>query len=921
MTDKEGQVGGQSLARKWATVIAADVVGYTRLISDDAQATVVDLEIVQGIVKSHTESNGGYVAAEVGDAIICVFDTAIGALYAAGGAQREIRLRAENSPDNRKMLLRMGLHIDELFEKSDGMIYGNCVNVAARIEGLAPEGGIAVSDQVKTACGPSHEKSFIDQGEYNAKNVEQPVRVHVYSPEGDTATLGTAAKMSRIAAKGNLPVRATKLIGRENALDELKSHMQSSRLVTLFGMGGLGKTSLSIAAAHTVMGTDYPDGAWFVDLAAISDADTLTLAISGLFGVTQQGGKSMEESLIDALRVRQMLLIFDNCEHVTEVAARLADALLTNCPKISIIATSRELLSISGEAVMRILPLDVSGESAPAVELFTERALAVSPEFDIQEYPAVVQEICTSLDGIPLAIELAAARVRSMTPVQIRDRLDQRFRLLTGGSRAVRERHQTLRNAVQWSYDHLTDNESTVLDRASVFAGGFTLEAAEQVCAGGEVDSFDVFDLIDSLVSKSLLTVTRVGESVRYGFLETIRAFSAERLAAGEEDKTVRLAHANLYADQSDENFKLWRSPEQMQAHNWLDLEINNLRDAFHWANANGEVDPAARIASSVGDLARFRLRDEAANWAEEVVESARTARHPRLIILLTWCASTAWAMGRFEDAQRFGEEALSLLDDDTFEPFVWAYGDLAFVAIYSAGDIDKAIELLSVGAEHPADEVDRMMMVFHLYILATAGHAEKAALIADDVVKKVDDAGVPMSIAVAHAARGAAIEENDPETALREYEFGIEVASQAGATFMETLIAPKLAALHAKGGDAKLALEGFERMLTAYGDTTDMASVVAWRTALVILLAKTEQFHAVATLQGTLIKQIDQDSLAPEHSEAIAQAHKALGMKAYTAATVSGSEMSLREATNYAVAQVNIGLESHDAVLMRSFS
>ena len=795
-------------------------------------------------------------------------------------------------------------------------VYGNCVNVAARIEGLAPEGGIAVSDQVKDACGPSHEGHFFDQGEFAAKNVKDPLRVHIYAPEGGKASVGSTEKMARVVAKGNLPVRASELIGRETALEELKTHLQSSRLVTLFGMGGLGKTSLSIATANLVRAS-YPDGVWFIDLAAISDADTLTLAISGLFGVTQQGGTSIEASLIDALRARQMLLIFDNCEHVTIVAAKLADALLTNCPKISIIATSRELLSISGEEVMRISPLDVSGESAPALELFAERARAVSPEFDIEENQAVVKEICISLDGIPLAIELAAARVRSMTPVQIKDRLDQRFRLLTGGSRAVRERHQTLRNAVQWSYDLLTDSESTVLDRASVFAGGFTLEAAEIVCAGGEVDSFDVIDLIDSLVSKSLLTVTRVDDNVRYGFLETIRSFAAERLVASDDALSVQRAHANLFADQSDENFILWRSPDQIQAHQWLDLEINNLRDAFHWANENREVDPAARIASSVGDLARFRLREEAANWAEEIVEKARTERHPRLTILLTWCASTAWAMGRFDDAQRFGDEAVALLDDSAFEPFVWAYGDLAFVSIFSAGDVDKAIELLQIGASHSADSVDRMIMAFHLYIMATAGHAVKALLIADDVVKKVDATGVPMSIAVAHAARGAALEATDPDAALHEYEFGIQVASQAGATFMETLIAPKLAALHAKNGDSKSALEGFERMLAAYGDTTDMASVVAWRTALVILFAKTEQFHAAATLHGTLVKQVDKDSVADEYSDAIARAHKALGMKAFTAATVNGSEMSLRESTNYAVAQVNIGLESNDSGAM----
>lgn len=914
MAVTSGSDAGDTLKKRWATTIAADVVGYTRLMSDDPQATVETLEIIRAIMRAQTERRGGYIADQAGDSIIGVFDTAAGALYAACAAQREIALHAERQPDHRKMLLRMGLHIGELIEQADGTVYGDGVNIAARLESLAPSGGVAVTDDVKTACGSIDTIDFVDQGEFSVKNIEKPVRVHLVAGTGESGHYGLSEKTERLATIGNLPVRASPLVGRDDAIMQLRSALDAARLVTILGMGGLGKTSLSIETAHRV-GSDYPDGAWFVDLAAVSDPAAVPLSLAGVFSVTQQGGKSMEDCLVEALSARKLLLIFDNCEHVTEAAAKLADRLLTGCPNLSIIATSRELLSISGERVLHLSPLGVEGVTAPALKLFEERAKALSPGFDASGNEDLILEICTALDGIPLAIELAAARIKSMTPEQIRNRLDRRFKLLTGGSRAVRERHQTLLNAVQWSYDYLSETEAKVLDRATVFAGSFSLEAAECVCEGGDVDEFDVLDTLDSLVSKSLITVHEGETGMRYGMLETIRAFGAERLAKSDEAQEVSRKHANFFADQADLNFKLWRSPKEGEAYTWLDLEINNLRNAFRWALEADEVDPAARIASSVGDMGRFRLREEAANWAEEVVDAARAAEHPRLTILTTWCASSAWAFTRFDDAKRFGEEALALLEDERYEPFVWAHGDLAFVAIFG-GDVPKAIELLAQGAAHPADAVDRFMMAFHLFILATAGGAAEAREIADDVVRKVDAAGVPMAMSIAHGAKGAALAETDQTSAIAEFERAIKIASDAGARFMETLVAPRLAALHAASGEPKVALEGFERMLEAYGDATDLASVSAWRVNLVTLFVRTGQVQAAATLHGTLAGLIDQSSLAPEHEEAVRTAHRILGVKAFTDATQHGAGMSLLEANAYALDQVRLGRESQSVSL-----
>jgi predicted ATPase len=805
------------------------------------------------------------------------------------------------------MLFRIGIHLGDIIAKADGTVYGDGVNIAARLQGIAPPGGVAVSQTVQATVGAKSALRLLDRGEHRVKNVVRPVRVFFLDDGGSLVIEAPiTATDTRI---GNLPVQSTSLFGRDQAVAEVSKLLETNRLVTLLGMGGLGKTRLSIETAMQVA-PNFPDGTWFVDLAAVTDPGAVGLAAAGVFGVTQQSGKTITQSLTDSLGARRLLLILDNCEHLTTSAAALAHAVLAACPQVRLIATSREALSISGERIWQIPTLGVEGDTSPAVELFVDRARAGVPTFDPRAHGAVISQICKQLDGIPLAIELAAARVRSLSPKQILDRLGERFRLLTGGSRAPeRERHQTLRNAVQWSYDLLSESERSLIARTSVFAGGFTLEAAEHVCASGPVDSADVYDLLDSLVSKSLLYVEHPGGGARFAVLETIRSFGAEKLAEAGEVDAVRRKHAEFFARQSGEYFEIWRSPREREAYEWLDLEINNLRVAFRWALEHDDVDSAARIASDVGDMGRFRLREEAANWAEEVVDQARAVKHKRLAVLLTWCASSAWAFSRFDDAKRFGEEALSFKDDPYFDPFIWAFGDLAFCSIF-AGDIPGAIELLRQGAEHKTDKVDRFMMAFHLFIMATAGYAEQAAQIADEVVKKVDAAGVPMSISVAYGAKGAAIESKDPAAALAAYEHGVEVARKAGCRFMETLIAPRIAAVHARSGEPSAALRGFERMLVSFGEATDIASVSAWRASLAVLLAKLGHFEAAATLHGTYSKVIDAGGVVPEITAAVEQVRGALGQAAFDAAGDRGAAMSLREASNYAIEQVRLGLE-----------
>ena len=344
---------------------------------------------------------------------------------------------------------------------------------------------------------------------------------------------------------GNLRPATTSLIGRESEVGEIEAALKTHRVVTLTGVGGVGKTRLALEVAAR-LADEFPDGVWVFELAAVTDPAAVPDALAALLGITQQPGKTVGESVADALEGRVRLLVFDNCEHLLDAAAELIEAILDASATVKILATSREGLRLADEQLWPVPSLDVgAGIDSAAVSLFIERAQAVSPGFSVAnaDEAAAVVEICGRLDGIPLAIELAASRTASMTVTEVRDRLDQRLRLLVGSRRGL-ERHQTLRHAVAWSYDHLEDAEKTLLERCSVFAGGFDLQSACAVM--GSDDDFATLDLLDALVRKSLLVADRSARRTRFSMLETIRQFAEEQLVARGEAAEIRAAHSRL---------------------------------------------------------------------------------------------------------------------------------------------------------------------------------------------------------------------------------------------------------------------------------------------------------------------------------------------------------------------------------------
>jgi predicted ATPase/DNA-binding winged helix-turn-helix (wHTH) protein len=718
---------------------------------------------------------------------------------------------------------------------------------------------------------------------------------------------------SHAATLGNLPSETGRLIGRDRDLAEVVRLLASARLVTLTGVGGVGKTRLALRAAG-VAAANYPDGVWLAELAPVADPTSIGHAVAGALGIALQPGKTIGQSIVQSLAGRRMLLVLDNCEHLIEAAANLARDILANCPDVGVLATSREALVIGGEQSWPVPPLGTSaGVASSAVELFVERACAVVPGFGLDHEAAAVSDICRRLDGIPLAIELAAARIRTMTASEIRARLDDCFRFLTGGRRDAPERQRTLHATVQWSYDLLPVAERAAFARTAVFSGGFTLAAAEQVC--GETSAGGMLDLLDQLVRKSLVVVERAGATVRYNLLEPIRQFAEEQLAASGERDAVRLRHAAHFAVASDIHFRTWRSPNQPAAYQWLDREICNLGVAFRFAKEHGEVDIAAGIASNIGDMARFRLREDTAFWAADIVDAARDSRHQRLAVLLTWAASSAWSLGRLREARQFGEEAVSLAGNPDFDPFVWAFTDLAMVECYE-GNPDRAIELARAGAAHAADREDRFCLAMLPHFLTVGGCGGEARAIASDVVAETTKTGIPSSIAVALWAKGEAFAETAPAEALRAYVQAMAVARDSGNRFWEILTIPTVAALQAGSGDRAAALRSFEEMLEGSMRSADLIFMSHGLGRLIVLFERIGFAEAAATLHGALRRHFQSNSFVPELPDTLSHARNMIGNAEFDVAVARGTAMALHQATAYALAQVRKALAVSTASL-----
>jgi predicted ATPase len=554
--------------------------GSTRRWEADADRMRVALAAHDEVLRKAIEAQGGWLFKHTGDGVCAAFASPKSAVDAAVAAQQSLELP-----------VRMGIATGEA-ELREADYFGAVLNRAARVMAAGHGGQVLLTE---STAGLLSGVDLVDLGPRRLRDL--PTAVGLFQVRAAGLRTEFPPLRALDVSPGNLRAATTSFIGRESEVAELQAAVKAHRLMTLTGVGGVGKTRLALEVAAR-LADEFPDGVWFFDLAAVADPAAVPDAVAAVLGIIQQPGKSVANSVAAALEGRVRLLVFDNCEHVVDSVADLVEAILAASATVTILATSREGLGVSEEQLWRVPSLDVnSGTESAAVNLFVDRAQSVVSDFSLAqpgEADAVV-EICRRLDGIPLAIELAASRMASMTAIEVRDRLDQRFRLLVGSRRGL-ARHQTLRHAVAWSYDHLDGAEKPLLERCSVFAGGFDLQSACAVI--GSDDDFATLDLLDALVRKSLLVADRSSARTRFSMLETIRQFAEEQLAAGGSATEARAAHAHYFAGREADILALWDSPRQRDAYEWSTAELANLRTAFRWAADHGDLDVAAAIAT-----------------------------------------------------------------------------------------------------------------------------------------------------------------------------------------------------------------------------------------------------------------------------------------------------------------------------------
>jgi predicted ATPase/class 3 adenylate cyclase/DNA-binding CsgD family transcriptional regulator len=625
------------------TLVFTDVEGSIRLWEADREAMAEASARHNRIVRERIAAAGGSVVTAVGEAFRAVFADPSAALAAAVAIQRASG--AEPWPPGLPVRVRVALH-SGICEERDGDYFGPVVNRAAQLLAVGHGGQILVTraayellaDRLPDGIG------LRDLGEHRLKDLGHAERVFQVTGPGLAEAFGSLRSLDDPALRHNLPSQPAGFVGRTTELAELRSLVSGrSRLVTIAGPGGIGKSRLALQVAAEVL-DGAGDGVWLVELAPVADPALVARTVAAVLGIREEPGRFMLDTLVDAIGDRYLLVVLDNAEHVLDASAKLADAVLRSCPRAGLLVTSREPLGVGGEHVFRlgslaVPPADLAAPdrlaAVESVQLFVQRAAMYRQDFVLDEAnAAAVAAVCVRLDGIPLALELAAARLGSLSVSEISSRLDQRFRLLTGGSRTAPSRHQTLRALIDWSYDLLNPAERIVADRLSVFAGGWTLAAAEAVTSAGDAEEWEVLDLLAALVGKSLVQAEEFGGSTRYRMLETVRQYAAERLAqrGGAEPGQTRAAHRDYYlalVQAADANL---RGPDEAVWLDRLEAEFDNIRAALAFSVANPDgAEPGLRLASGLRWFCNLRGHGGEVLEALQVLLDRPDARMPTL--------------------------------------------------------------------------------------------------------------------------------------------------------------------------------------------------------------------------------------------------------------------------------------------------
>ena len=770
-----GEPGEVELPAGTVTFLLTDIEGSTRLWETVPEAMEVALERHNRLLTSVIEGHGGVVVTSrgEGDSFFAVFPGAVAAVEAAGACQ--LQLAAEGWPAGAALRVRMGLHTGEAHVQEGDYADHAPINRCARVKAAGHGGQVLVTQTTRDLVGGRLGGGFGLKwlGEFRLRDLAEPELIyqltHADLP-GGFPPIRTVAERT-----GNLPLPVSSFIGRERELEQTAAALGQARVVTLTGPGGVGKTRLALQVAGQVS-PRFGDGAWLAELAPVRDVVGVDDAVAAVFSLTARAGQSTLEALVEFLRAKNLLLVLDNCEHLLDRVAPLAGALARSCERLVILATSREGLGIEGEQLVPVPPLGVPEVNADlaaitqaeAVRLFADRAAAVKPGFAVTaENAAAVAAVVRRLDGIALAIELAAARVPAMTPAELVRRLERSFAVLAAGPRGAVEHHQTLRATIDWSFQLLTEPEQALLARLAVFAGGATLEAAEAVCGGDGIDPDMVFGLLAALVARSLVVAEDHGPQTRYRLLETIRQYGEQRLEAAGQTERWRARHASYYAgllprvrhpDPPDEVFWAVR----------LSAEQDNLLTAWSWAIGTGNLDTAFQMLAGFAP-GEVRISYPLLLAGEAALGLPGASQHPgyplALAVSAVFAALRSDATGA-EELCRRAAEANARRDTPDWrveETICVARSNIAFTtgALADAARLAEQAASIARAGGDLADASVELGSAAACYVLV--GDAPAAVPLARDALALARQVGAPALIASGLLAVGASVAQTDP--------------------------------------------------------------------------------------------------------------------------------------------------------------
>ena len=687
-------------------------------------------------------------------------------------------------------------------------------------------------------------------------------------------------------------------------VSEVADLVRSRPLVTLTGTGGVGKTRLALAVGAD-LADEFPDGVWLVELGPVGDADAVPDAVATALGITPQGGSRVIETVAEALAGRHVLVVLDNCEHLLAAAADAIGVLLKRSEALRILTTSREHLRTPGEALVDVPPLAADGVTSDAVTLFVERARSARPGFGIhdEQTAAAVIRICSTLDGLPLGIELAAARMASMSPVEVSDRLADRFRLLTGPELGP-DRQSTLRRAVGWSYDLLDEGERAALRTMSAFSGGFDLEA---LCAVAESsDDVEVLRLLDSLVRKSLVIAHHGSTRTRYSLFETIRSFADEQLAESGEREATHDRHARFYGCEASRRSELWNGPEWRTQVDWVQTELANLRTAYRWSLDSGQVETATDVAAHSALMGFSIELFETIGWAEAVLPAALEADVRRLPRLYA-AAGYACFVGRADVATVNAHRAVELEGRggyDSCEPgyatFIEALGQ-----VY-AGNLDRYVELTGQVARLPGS-ARAYGIAAYVDGLQSAGRVEEALTLTESAVAAARDLGNPYWVTYTLWIVGLAHSRSEPQRALEIWDEAERYLDEHDVRFFEGFLARDAALLHSSDGQLETALRLFLVSIQAFERSGALSQLIISLASLPALFERIDRPGVARTLLGAMSQETASFHHVPDLAELGERLDVQLGPEASERYDAVGRAMGVHEAASYALHQIDL--------------